>query len=46
MIDKGAAIPDQWKDITTQDISDLTNTFAYNYAKGGEVGNPDDDFTN
>lgn len=45
MIDKGAAIPDQWKDITTQDISDLTNTFAYNYAKGGEVGNPDDDFT-
>ena len=31
--------------ITTQDISDLTNTFAYNYAKGGEVGNPDDDFT-
>ncbi len=45
MIDKGAAIPDQWKDLTTQDISDLTNTFAYNYAKGGEVGNPDDDFT-
>ncbi len=45
MIDKGAAIPDQWKDITTQDISDLTNTFAYNYAEGGEVGNPDDDFT-
>lgn len=45
MIDKGAVIPDQWKDITTQDISDLTNTFAYNYAKGGEVGNPDDDFT-
>lgn len=25
MIDKGAVIPDQWKDITTQDISDLTN---------------------
>lgn len=46
MIDKGAIIPDQWKDLTTQDISDLTNTFAYNYAKGGEVGNPDDDFTN
>lgn len=45
MIDKGAVIPDQWKDLTTQDISDLTNTFAYNYAKGGEVGNPDDDFT-
>lgn len=45
MIDKGAAIPDQWKDLTTQDISDLTNTFAYNYAEGGEVGNPDDDFT-
>lgn len=45
MIDKGAVIPDQWKDITTQGISDLTNTFAYNYAKGGEVGNPDDDFT-
>lgn len=45
MIDKGATIPDQWKDITTQDISDLTNTFAYNYAKGGEVSNPDDDFT-
>ena len=45
MIDKGAVIPDQWKDITTQDISDLTNTFVYNYAKGGEVGNPDDDFT-
>lgn len=45
MIDKGAAIPDQWKDLTTQDISDLTNTFAYNYAKGGEVGNPDDEFT-
>lgn len=45
MIDKGAVIPDQWKDITTQDISDLTNTFAYNYAEGGEVGNPDDDFT-
>lgn len=45
MIDKGAAIPDQWKDLTTQDISDLTNTFAYNYAKGGEVGNPDDNFT-
>lgn len=33
MIDKGAVIPDQWKDITTQDISDLTNTFAYNYAE-------------
>lgn len=45
MIDKGAVIPDQWKDLTTQDISDLTNTFAYNYAEGGEVGNPDDDFT-
>lgn len=45
MIDKGAVIPDQWKDITTQDISDLTNTFAYNYAEGGEVGNPDGDFT-
>lgn len=45
MIDKGAAIPDQWKDLTTQDISDLTNTFAYNYAEGGEVGNPDGDFT-
>ena len=45
MIDKGAAIPDQWKDLTTQDISDLTNTFAYNYAKGGEVGDPDDEFT-
>lgn len=45
MIDKGAVIPDQWKDITTQDISDLTNTFAYNYAEGGEVGNPNDDFT-
>lgn len=45
MIDKGAVIPDQWKDITTQDISDLTNTFVYNYAEGGEVGNPDDDFT-
>lgn len=45
MIDKGAAIPDQWKDLTIQDISDLTNTFAYNYAEGGEVGNPDDDFT-
>lgn len=45
MIDKGAVIPDQWKDITTQDISDLTNTFAYNYAEGGEVGNPDDNFT-
>lgn len=45
MIDKGAVIPDQWKDITTQDISDLTNTLAYNYAEGGEVGNPDDDFT-
>lgn len=35
MINKGAVIPDQWKDITTQDISDLTNTFAYNYAEGG-----------
>ena len=45
MIDKGAVIPDQWKDITTQDISDLTNTFAYNYAEGGGVGNPNDDFT-
>lgn len=44
MIDKGAVIPDQWKDITAQDISDLTNTFAYNYAEGGEVGNPDDEF--
>ena len=44
MIDKGAVIPDQWKDITTQDISDLTNTFAYNYAEGGEVGDPNDDF--
>lgn len=44
MIDKGAAIPDQWKDLTTQDISDLTNTFAYNYAKGGEIGDPDDEF--
>lgn len=44
MIDKGAVIPDQWKDITTQDISDLTNTFAYNYAEGGEVGNPNDEF--
>ena len=44
MIDKGAVIPDQWKDITTQDISDLTNTFAYNYAEGGEVGNPSDTY--
>lgn len=53
MRSKGAKIPEQWESLEDADISELTNTFAYNLsqdpiyymANGGEIGNPDDDFT-
>lgn len=53
MHSKGAKIPEQWESLEDADISELTNTFAYNMyqdpvqymANGGEVGDPDDEFT-
>ena len=53
MRSKGAKIPEQWESLKDADISELTNTFAYNMyqdpvqymANGGEVGDPDDEFT-
>lgn len=52
MRSKGAKIPEQWESLEDADISELTNTFAYNLsqdpiyymASGGEVGDPDDKF--
>lgn len=52
MRSKGAKIPEQWQSLEDADISELTNTFAYNMyqdpvqymANGGEVGDPDDEF--
>lgn len=52
MRSKGAKIPEQWESLEDTDISELTNTFAYNLSQdpiyfmvnGGEVGNPDDEF--
>lgn len=52
MRSKGAKIPEQWESLKDADISELTNTFAYNMyqdpvqymANGGEVGDPDDEF--
>lgn len=49
---EGAKIPEQWESLEDADISELTNTFAYNMyqdpvqymANGGEVGDPDDEF--
>lgn len=46
MRSKGAKIPEQWESLEDADISELTNTFAYNLsqdpiyymANGGEVG--------
>lgn len=53
MRSKGAKMPEQWESLEDADISELTNTFAYNMyqdpvqymANGGEVGDPDDEFT-
>lgn len=53
MRSKGAKIPEQWESLEDADISELINTFAYNMyqdpvqymANGGEVGDPDDEFT-
>lgn len=53
MRSKGAKIPEQWESLEDADISELTNTFAYNMyqdpvqymANGGEVGDPDDELT-
>lgn len=53
MRSKGVKIPEQWESLEDADISELTNTFAYNMyqdpvqymANGGEVGDPDDEFT-
>lgn len=53
MRSKGAKIPEQWESLEDADISELTNTFAYNMyqdpvqymTNGGEVGDPDDEFT-
>lgn len=53
MRSKGAKIPEQWESLEDADISELTNTFAYNMyqdpvqymANGGEVGDPNDEFT-
>lgn len=53
MRSKGAKIPEQWESLEDADISELTNTFAYNLsqdpiyymANGGEIGDPDDEFT-
>ena len=52
MRSKGAKIPEQWQSLEDADISELTNTFAYNLsqdpiyymANGGEIGDPDDEF--
>lgn len=52
MRSKGAKIPEQWESLEDADISELTNTFAYNLsqdpiyymANGGEIGDPDDKF--
>ena len=52
MRSKGAKIPEQWESLEDADISELTNTFAYNLSQdpiyfmvnGGEVGDPDDEF--
>lgn len=52
MRSKGAKIPEQWESLEDADISELTNTFAYNLsqdpiyymANGGEIGDPDDEF--
>lgn len=52
MRSKGAKIPEQWESLEDADISELTNTFAYNMyqdpvqymANGGEVDDPDDEF--
>ena len=52
MRSRGAKIPEQWESLEDADISELTNTFAYNMyqdpvqymANGGEVGDPDDEF--
>lgn len=49
MRSKGAKIPEQWESLEDADISELTNTFAYNMyqdpvqymANGGEVGDPE-----
>lgn len=54
MRSRGAKIPEQWESLEDADISELTNTFAYNMyqdpvqymANGGEVSDPDDEFTN
>lgn len=53
MRSKGAKIPEQWESLEDADISELTNTFAYNLsqdpiyymANGGEIGDLDDEFT-
>lgn len=53
MRSRGAKIPEQWESLEDADISELTNTFAYNMyqdpvqymANGGEVGDPDYEFT-
>lgn len=53
MRSKGAKIPEQWESLEDADISELTNTFAYNLSQdpiyfmvnGGEIGDPDDEFT-
>lgn len=53
MRSRGAKIPEQWESLEDADISELTNTFAYNMyqdpvqymANGGEVGDSDDEFT-
>lgn len=53
MRSRGAKIPEQWESLEDADISELTNTFAYNMyqdpvqymANGGEVGDLDDEFT-
>lgn len=49
---KGAEIPDQWQSLDDNEISELTNTFAYNMSQdpiqymvnGGETGDPDENF--
>lgn len=53
MRSRGAKIPEQWESLEDADMSELTNTFAYNMyqdpvqymANGGEVGDPDYEFT-
>lgn len=52
MRSKGAKIPEQQESLEDADVSELTNTFAYNLsqdpiyymANGGEIGDPDDEF--